>query len=31
VYASGGATIVWADYTKQKSVPLPQRIRRLVE
>ena len=31
VYASGGATIVWADYTKQKSVPLPDRIRRLVE
>jgi acyl-CoA thioester hydrolase len=31
VYASGGATIVWADYTKQKSVPLPDRIRRAVE
>ena len=30
VYASGGATIVWADYTKQKSVPVPERIRRLV-
>ena len=31
VYASGGATIVWADYTKQKSVPLPENIRRLVQ
>ena len=31
VYASGGATIVWADYSKQKSVPLPERIRKLVE
>ena len=31
VYASGGATIVWADYSRQKSVPLPERIRRLVE
>ncbi|HEY8049257.1 MAG TPA: thioesterase family protein [Ramlibacter sp.] len=31
VYASGGATIVWADYSKQKSVPLPEHVRRLVE
>jgi acyl-CoA thioester hydrolase len=31
VYASGGATIVWADYTKQKSVPLPQWVREAVE
>lgn len=31
VYASGGATIVWADYTKQKSVPLPQWLRTVVE
>lgn len=31
VYASGGATIVWADYSRQKSVPLPERVRRLVE
>ena len=30
VYASGGATIVWADYSKQKSVPLPEHIRRLI-
>jgi len=31
VYASGGSTIVWVDYTKQKSVPLPDRIRAIVE
>ena len=30
VYASGGATIVWADYTKQKSVPLPEWVRAAV-
>ncbi len=30
IYASGGATIVWADYTKQKSVPLPEWIRVVV-
>jgi acyl-CoA thioester hydrolase len=30
VYASGGATIVWADYTKQRSVPLQERIRKIV-
>src|SRR5438105_255797 len=28
VYASGGATIVWSDYTKQKSVPLPEWVRK---
>jgi acyl-CoA thioester hydrolase len=31
VYASGGATIVWTNYAKQKSVPLPDHIRKLVE
>jgi acyl-CoA thioester hydrolase len=31
VYASGGATIVWADYSKQKSVPLPDWVRKVVE
>ena len=31
VYASGGSTIVWVDYTKQKSIPLPEHIRRVVE
>jgi len=30
VYASGGSTIVWVDYTKQKSVPLPERIREII-
>lgn len=30
VYASGGATIVWSDYSKQKSVPLPEWVRRVV-
>lgn len=30
VYASGGATIVWADYTKQKSAPLPDWLRSAV-
>jgi acyl-CoA thioester hydrolase len=31
VYASGGATIVWADYSKQKSVPLPEWVRRIFD
>jgi len=26
VYAAGGAKIVWVDFTKQKSVPLPQQV-----
>ena len=30
VYASGGATIVWADYSRQKSVPLPEWVRKVV-
>lgn len=30
VYASGGATTVWVDFPKQKSVPLPQWIREIV-
>jgi acyl-CoA thioester hydrolase len=30
VYASGGATTVWVDLPKQKSVPLPQRLRELI-
>jgi acyl-CoA thioester hydrolase len=30
VYASGGSTIVWVDYTKQKSVPLPDWVREAV-
>lgn len=31
VYASGGATVVWSDYKRQKSVPLPGWLRQLVE
>jgi len=30
IYASGGATIVWADYDRQKSVPLPEAMRAIV-
>jgi len=30
VYASGGATIVWSNYEKQKSVPLPDWVREVV-
>ena len=30
IYASGGATIVWTDYEKQKSVPLPESMRAIV-
>jgi acyl-CoA thioester hydrolase len=31
VYASGGATTVWIDYAKQKSVPLPDWVRKVIE
>jgi len=27
VYASGGATTVWVDFPKQRSAPLPERMR----
>jgi acyl-CoA thioester hydrolase len=30
LYASGGAKMVWIDYAAEKSVPLPDAIRRLV-
>jgi acyl-CoA thioester hydrolase len=30
IYASGGATMVWVDFPKQKSMPLPQWLRDLV-
>ena len=30
VYANGGATVVWIDYGKEKSVPLPEAIRKLL-
>jgi acyl-CoA thioester hydrolase len=31
VYANGGATIVWVDFPKQKSVPMSDRARALIE
>lgn len=30
VYASGGAKTVWVDFPKQKSVPLPDWLRKLI-
>lgn len=31
IYAAGGATTVWMDFPAQKSAPLPDWLRRLVE
>lgn len=31
VYASGGAKTVWVNFPNQKSVPLPDAVRRIVE
>lgn len=31
VYAAGGAKLVWVDFPKQKSVPLPERLRALAD
>jgi acyl-CoA thioester hydrolase len=31
VYAEGAAKVVWVDFAKGKSVPLPDRIRSLIE
>jgi acyl-CoA thioester hydrolase len=31
IYAEGGATTVWTDFKAQKSVPLPDWMRRLLE
>ena len=31
IYASGGAKTVWVDFPKQKSAPLPERLRALIE
>lgn len=31
VYASGGATTVWVDFPKQKSIPLPDWMRAQLE
>jgi len=30
VYASGGATVVWVDYARQGSLPLPEAMRALL-
>ena len=30
IYAEGGAKVVWVDYAREKSVPLPDAIRKLV-
>ena len=30
VYASGGATTVWVDFTQQKSIPLPDWLRQQI-
>lgn len=31
VWAEGGAKVVWCDYAVEKSVPVPEEIRRLIE
>jgi acyl-CoA thioester hydrolase len=31
LYASGGATTVWVDFPKQKSLPLPDWLRKAIE
>ena len=31
IYAEGGATTVWIDFKAQKSVPLPDAIRQLID
>ena len=31
IYASGGAKTVWVNYAQQKSMPLPEPVRRLLE
>ena len=31
IYASGGAKTVWVNFPRQKSVPLPDWLRRIVE
>jgi acyl-CoA thioester hydrolase len=31
VYAEGAAKVVWCDFTKGKSRPLPEKIRQIVE
>ncbi len=31
IYANGGATTVWVDFPKQRSVPLPPEVRALLD
>lgn len=31
IYASGGATTVWCDFAQQKSAPMPQWMRTILE
>ena len=31
VYASGGAQAVWVDFPRQKSVPMPDWLRAVIE
>ena len=31
MYATGGATTVWIDYRQEKSVPLPEAVRKSIE
>jgi len=31
IYASGGATMVWVDFPKQKSCPMPDWLRKVIE
>jgi acyl-CoA thioester hydrolase len=31
IYASGGAKTVWIDFQLQKSVPMPESVRKLIE
>ena len=30
IYAEGAAKVVWVEYAKEKSVPLPDSIRKLI-
>ena len=31
LYATGGAKTVWVNYREERSVPLPQSVRELIE
>jgi acyl-CoA thioester hydrolase len=30
IHAAGGATVIWVDFPKQKSIALPERVRQIV-